>query len=294
VGEVLFGGNKEKGVNERGWETVRRKMVEKGDRGGARSKGRRVSTGDAASRSLEVITNKEEGKRRVSTGMLDLMSGLSLSEEPENMGDIQEDEEAEESVDDEDLPDWARRSTFVNDDLGRAHAIVSLFLPSSLLPALEPPSPRTAFLASLSSGQLLCMAYNACVRKSKQPWGYVNKDGVHDIIALEKAEAGTTDGNADLGGKKSWTFRRIDNLRLWVGALKLRYMLPIQVPSQPVASGIGISSPARATRRAASAEPPIVFDAKVVARKDDGWEDMLESVLLKWVWKVVDERRSVC
>jgi hypothetical protein len=128
VDEVLFGGNKEKGVNERGWETVRRKMVEKGDRGGARSKGRRVSTGDAASRSLEVITNKEEGKRRVSTGMLDLMSGLSLSEEPENMGDIQEDEEAEESVDDEDLPDWARRSTFVNDDLGGAFRLPSLEL----------------------------------------------------------------------------------------------------------------------------------------------------------------------
>lgn len=157
------------------------------------------------------------------------------------------------------------------------------------------------------------MAYNTCVRKSKQPWGYVNKDGVHDIIALEKAEAGTTDSTAEPGGRKSWTFRRIDNLRLWVGlvcilssvrrilispalpnsALKLRYMLPVQVPSQPVASGTGISSPARATRRVASAEPPIVFDAKAVARKEDGWEDMLESVLLKWVWKVVDERRSV-
>jgi hypothetical protein len=70
------------------------------------------------------------------------------------------------------------------------------------------------------------MAYNACVRKSKQPWGYVNKDGVHDIIALEKAEAGTTDGNADLGGKKSWTFRRIDNLRLWVGSVCILSFIP--------------------------------------------------------------------
>jgi hypothetical protein len=72
-------------------------------------------------------------------------------------------------------------------------------------------------------------------------------------------------------------------------------MLQIQVPSQPqpVVSGAGMSSPARAIRRAPSVEPLITFDAKVVARKDDGWEDMLEAVLLKWVWKVVDERRSV-
>jgi hypothetical protein len=85
---------------------------------------------------------------------------------------------------------------------------------------LEPPSSRTAFLASLSSGQLLCAAYNTCVRKSKQPWGYVNKDGIHDIIALERAEVDTTDSKTE-GGKKGWTFRRIDNLRLWAGSVRL-------------------------------------------------------------------------
>jgi hypothetical protein len=125
VDEVLFGGNKGKGANERGWETERRKMAEKEDRGEARSKGRRVSAGDAAGRSLEVFPSKEVGNRRVSTGMLDTMSDLSLSEEPESMGDIQEDEEAEESVDDEELPDWARRSAFVNDDLGEVFHFLS-------------------------------------------------------------------------------------------------------------------------------------------------------------------------
>lgn len=331
VDQVLFGGKKDDKTKERGWERVRRRAVEKGDRGIARSKARRVSAGDASGKTLGVSTSREEGKRRVSTGMLDMMGGMSLTEEPEGMCDIKEDEEAEESVDDEELPDWAQRGTFVNDGLGttcsfltlytllttralgRVHAMISTFLPSRLLPALEPPSPRTAFLASLSSGQLLCTTYNSCVRKSRQPWGYVNKDGIHDIIALEKAEADSGDNKSE-GGKKGWTFRRIDNLRLWVGlvrsslftaqeylcfilllnsALKLRYMLQIQVPNQPIASGAGMSSPARATRRTLSAEPSIVFDAKVVARKDDGWEDMLESVLLQWVWKVVDERRSV-
>jgi hypothetical protein len=55
-----------------------------------------------------------------------------------------------------------------------------------------------------------------------------------------------------------------------------------------------LGSPARAQRfPSTTAEPPIIFDGKVVARKDDGWEDMLESVLFRWIGKVVDERRSV-
>lgn len=36
----------------------------------------------------------------------------------------------------------------------------------------------------------------------------------------------------------------------------------------------------------------ITFDARMVAKRDEGWEEMLEGVLLKWVRKVVDEKRS--
>lgn len=36
----------------------------------------------------------------------------------------------------------------------------------------------------------------------------------------------------------------------------------------------------------------VLFDAQVVARKDEGWEDMLERVLLRWMWKAVEERRK--
>lgn len=78
-------------------------------------------------------------------------------------------------------------------------------------------------------------------------------------------------------------------------------MLPIQVPSQsltqssgpgtPANAGTPLGSPMRATHR--STEPTIVFDARVVAKKDDGWEDMLETVLLSWIRKAVDEKRSV-
>ncbi len=96
--------------------------------------------------------------------------------------------------------------------LGRAHALLSAFLSSQLLSALGSAHSRTDFLSSLSSGQLLCMAYNTCVRKSKKPWGYVSKDSIHDIISLEKAQSETESSE-----KKGWTFRRTDNLRLWAG-----------------------------------------------------------------------------
>jgi hypothetical protein len=36
-----------------------------------------------------------------------------------------------------------------------------------------------------SSGQSLCVEYNAGVRQSRRPWGYINADTIHDIIALE-------------------------------------------------------------------------------------------------------------
>ncbi|KAF8057589.1 hypothetical protein FPV67DRAFT_569965 [Lyophyllum atratum] len=303
VDEVLFEWKRDEEKKERGWERERRKAVEKGDRGVSRAKARRVSAVDGGSRGAGMLlSTADAGRRRVSTGMIGSMASMTLSEEPESMDDIHEDEEEETTVDDEELPSWAQRSSFVNDDLGRAHALLSAFLPAHLLSALDPPTSRIGFLSSLSSGQLLCVAYNSCVRKSKHPWGYVSRDGIHDILALEKAaREEDKDGKAADSGKKGWTFRRTDNLRLWVGALKLRYMLPLHVPSQslvqasgpgtPLNAGTPLGSPIRATHR--TTEPPIVFDAKVVAKKDEGWEDMLELTLLKWLWKAVEEKRSV-
>jgi hypothetical protein len=36
----------------------------------------------------------------------------------------------------------------------------------------------------------------------------------------------------------------------------------------------------------------VVFDAKTVARKDPGWDGILENVMLRWVQRVVAERRG--
>ncbi|KAK2459514.1 hypothetical protein APHAL10511_008456 [Amanita phalloides] len=307
VDRVIFGAQREGDGEERiarkaerGWERERRRAA------------RRVSSGDGDTRRMRVAADNQ---RRVSAGVVELLRGMSLTEEPEEMDASFPEGQEEEEQDDEELPDWAKRGNFIGDDLGRAHALLSAFLPRQLLPALGPASPRTDFLSSLSSGQLLCVAYNACVRRSKKPWGYVSKDSIHDIIALERAQAETKSGDGT--GRKGWTFRRTDNLRLWVGALKLRYMLPIQTPHQPLNPGtlnslqlLGsgpahnhnnvtlvsgpLLSPTKPRPAYSSAEPAIEFDARVVARKDSGWEKMLEQVVVQWVDKVVEEKRSLC
>ncbi|TFK70980.1 hypothetical protein BDN72DRAFT_838226 [Pluteus cervinus] len=322
VDAALFGGSKTReGKTERGWEKERKRLSEKD--GSQKAKNRRVSAGDVEGRGLLgafLQPGSSMGpKRRVSTGMLNMMNVVSLAEEPLHMDNIQEDEEEEdETVDDDNLPEWAKRSSFEDDDLGRAHAVIVEFLPAEFLHALQSPkaSSREAFLTSLSSGQLLCMAYNACIRKSKKPWGYISKDGIHDILTLEKQGQGQAKD-----GTKAWTFRRSDNLRLWVGALKIRYLIPIYIPTHtlplpvpapgmpnpnnsspgsnsPAMGSTPLSSPGLISRfpssssAAGSGEPPITFDTRIVAKRDDGWEDMLEGVLLKWVRKVVDEKRS--
>lgn len=308
VDEVIFEGKKvdaERGrEKERGWEREKRKAVLKESvRSRSRANRRASSEHDRDHKGPLLMTTAATGdkaKRRVSVGMFDMMSSLKITEEPDQMGEIgEEDDESEESIDDEDLPEWARRKAFDGDGIGRAHAIISAFLPPNLLPALAPPSSREAFLDCLSSGQLLCVAYNTCVRKSKKPWGYISRDGIHDIISLEQAARdGPDDTKVQAEVKKGWTFRRIDNLRLWAGALKIRYLLPIVAPAQSGTATPNSNTPQHspaalaAPQRFNPEQPPVVFDAKAVARKDPGWEQVLEGLLLRWAQRVVAERRG--
>jgi hypothetical protein len=98
------------------------------------------------------------------------------------------------------------------------HHLLSLELSKHLPPAGLPPD-REALLLALSSGQLLCVAYNSGVRRSKKPWGYINKTAIHDIAALE-AEALTNGVEEEANRKKrTWTFRRTENLRLWAACV---------------------------------------------------------------------------
>ena len=113
VDDVLFGGRKD---GKRGWEREREK-IEKAERE-RRNKGRRVSASDA-----ELAATKRSNRRVVSTGMLGPLRDLVLTEEPEEGGHVSETE----SIDDEDLPEWAKRSTFENDNLGEFDDLLGFF-----------------------------------------------------------------------------------------------------------------------------------------------------------------------
>ena len=80
-------------------------------------------------------------------------------------------------------------------------------------------------------------------------------------------------------------------------------MLPIISPAtpdvpalkpSPTLTGVAepVLPPSPSTPTVKSSETPIFFDARVVARRDDGWEDMLERTLLRWTSVVVEERRN--
>ncbi|KAA1470852.1 hypothetical protein DENSPDRAFT_798367 [Dentipellis sp. KUC8613] len=298
VDEVLFGGAKDgKRGWERSWEEIaRRERMERE----IRMKGRRVSAPALDLDEDKPSSRPGRGARRImSTSILYDLHELSVSDEPEGMQPVGEEDEENVDVDDDDLPEWAKRSSFADDPLGRGHALLVVLLPAEFLVQLPRTLDRTAILSALSSGQLLCVAYNLGIRRSRKPWGFIANDAIHDIIALEAQAA-----NGEKDGEKSrtgWTFRRTDNLRLWAAALKLRYMLPIVGPTQTSnnlkpssADTTPLTSPSPSLIKfpTTNTEPPIHFDARTVARKDDGWEEMLERMFLRWVQAVVDEKRG--
>ncbi|OAX33791.1 hypothetical protein K503DRAFT_851812 [Rhizopogon vinicolor AM-OR11-026] len=282
VDDVLFGEVKE---GKRGWEREREKTAKREKEG--RGKGRRVSAGDADT--FRFPSQQPLSSRRVfSSGLLDSMQRMTIMDEDEEMASLSE----EESVDEEDLPEWAKRGSFAEHSLGRAHALIHALLPEHLRSSLPPVTDRNAFLFALSSGQHLCIAYNTGVRWSRKPWGFISSDSIHDIVALEAAE-----GEKEKS-RTGWTFRRTDNLRLWAAAIKIRYLLSIVVPSAPgrtdqplrPSQNTPTNSPSKV--RFPTTEPPITFDPRLVARKEEGWDTMLSDALLKWVDVVVEERRG--
>ena len=233
--KTLFGGRDRDG--RRGWEKEKERLAAEKRKEVKGGKGRRASAGDGDGQVLSPQTSGRS-KRVVSVGMIDAMRDMMVSEEPDDMLQSvrEEDEEAEDDIDDDELPEWAKRSKFLDDPLGKviAHLDVASYLIGlrfslgrllnlfiALLPpdviSLLPPSDnpdRATLLYRLSSGQILCTAYNIGVRKSRKPWGYITKAAIHDIATLE-AQA-SEDPETDKEKRKiGWTFRRTDNLRLW-------------------------------------------------------------------------------
>jgi hypothetical protein len=208
VDEVLFGGIQ--GGSVRGWISERER-ADRREKSEVRGKGRRSSAPLPDPSPTASATD----------AILGAMRDLTLTEEPEALQTLAEeednaDEDDASSVDDDDLPRWAQRSAFSEGELPRAHALLVALLPASHLSHLPTSPNRPDLLNALSSGQLLCIAYNISVRQSRRPWGYINDDSIHDIVALEHAlSTSEADGSQAEKGRKSWTFRRTDNLRLW-------------------------------------------------------------------------------
>ena len=110
VDDVLFGGTKD---GKRGWEREGERSAKKARDG--RGQNRRVSAGDVFTSQFPPDAPRS-GRRVVSTsGILDSMRSMSLSEEPEDMETLSE----AGSVDENDLPDWAQRSMFADDPVGQ-------------------------------------------------------------------------------------------------------------------------------------------------------------------------------
>lgn len=304
VDAVLFRGGGEGSGGKRGWEVeaerARRREVMGGERKGRRASAPIHQSSEGGMGEYQASTRR--GRRVVSTGMLEGLQSLVLSEEPGEMGGIAEEDESEHgdtsevsSVEDEDLPSWARR-TFQGD---RTHALLTALLPSDLASTLPPPGDTSALLQSLSSGQLLCVAYNVGVRRSRKPWGYIAREAIHDIVALEEAANAEPSSIAAQEKEKEekkgsgWTFRRTDNLRLWAAALKIRYMLPLVLPAAPLPSTVAGRQHGSSVKFPKNEkEKPVHFDARVVARREEGWEGMLRDAVDRWVGCVVEERRG--
>jgi hypothetical protein len=116
VDNVLFGGPQD---GKRGWEREKERVARKEK---AELKARGVSTGDGDQLAAFQFPGPRgrSPRRAVSGGVIDAMATLTLTEEPE-METLSE--SGEESVDDEELPEWAKRTTFADDPLGELPSV---------------------------------------------------------------------------------------------------------------------------------------------------------------------------
>ncbi|CAH7673002.1 hypothetical protein BY996DRAFT_4582295 [Phakopsora pachyrhizi] len=186
-----------------------------------------------------------------------------FSEEDQNEENLSDFEE-------EDLPDWARNDRFVLIEqeqqeidtstrkkgrrrmlkearkrrerdlkLERLFSCLVYHLPAEVLIHLNPPhgedGSRYKFWDSLSDGTLLCLAYNVALRQSKRPWGFIPVESIHDMINLNSNETVHQPSSSNSEQKRvvvGLTFRRMENLRFWAAALKLRYLIKSE-PNPP-------------------------------------------------------------
>ncbi|KAI9608016.1 hypothetical protein H4Q26_005469 [Puccinia striiformis f. sp. tritici PST-130] len=253
--------------------------------------------------------------------------------------DDDEYDDDEEEDNEECLPDWARNDRFISlnniDDqspsstkeedlqLARLFNCLISHLPVDLLVHLVPPvgenGSKIGFLDSLSDGTLLCIAYNIVLRKSQRPWGFIPVESIHNLAVDQSVCTGlnnleidddktssTLGGGAGAGGgpnKIGITFRRMENIKVWSAALKLRYLIKGEIPttkSSPPNSNATThhqhqqqldpnSSPSHHHHHHLNHTK---FDPKSIAKKSDDWDHALLYMILKWLESVKNEKRE--
>ncbi|CAI2168206.1 13920_t:CDS:2 [Funneliformis geosporum] len=105
--------------------------------------------------------------------------------------------------------DWVNPDVFGDNVFARYHAFLEVHRPSKskrfpdYTPLPNPSLDKTEFLASLADGKLLCFIYNTIVRRSKRPFGFIDK--IHEDT--------------------SRTYRATENLKFFAAAAKFRFEL---------------------------------------------------------------------
>jgi len=103
--------------------------------------------------------------------------------------------------------DWSNPDHFGSDKLARYHAFLEAHRPSKskrlpdYTPLPDPKSDKAGFFASLADGKLLCTIYNTIVRRSKRPFGFIDK--IHEDTLR--------------------TYRATENLKFFAAAVKFRF-----------------------------------------------------------------------
>ncbi|SAM09834.1 hypothetical protein [Absidia glauca] len=119
-----------------------------------------------------------------------------IHEEPDNINP------ALTKTNDTTIPIWLERGSFVNDDIGRYHALLMDHCAEKVtLP--DPHEDEDLFWHFLADGNTLCHAYNSIVKRSKRPFGFINK--IHEDTKR--------------------TYRVVENLRFFAAACKFRFEL---------------------------------------------------------------------
>ncbi|CAO3606877.1 unnamed protein product [Mucor fragilis] len=75
------------------------------------------------------------------------------------------------------IPEWLERGSFVNDSMGRYHALILDNTDGSFTQddVPDPHEDEDAFLQFLADGIVLCNVYNSLVKRSRRPFGLITK-----------------------------------------------------------------------------------------------------------------------